>query len=70
MEVRNIIDWILSEGKEYVDARRLAKRFNITTHTAGRILKNLQKLGYLKIYKKRKGRFTIYRVGDSLDTHR
>ncbi|MEM0453838.1 MAG: HTH domain-containing protein [Sulfolobales archaeon] len=69
MELKKIIDWILSEGGEFIDARKLAKKFNITTHSAGRVLKNLQKLGYIKIYKKRRGRFTIYKLGDVAKQH-
>ncbi|MEM1710563.1 MAG: HTH domain-containing protein [Sulfolobales archaeon] len=48
-------------GEEFINARKLARKLNITTREAGRILKKLNDLGYLKIYRKRKGRFTIYR---------
>lgn len=62
MDLRKVIEWILSEGREYIDARKLAKKFNITTHSAGKVLRKMCKLGYVKIYKKRRGRFTIYKT--------
>lgn len=64
MDLKRVIDWMLSEGRDFIDARKLAKRFNITTHAAGRVLRRLHRLGYVEIYRKRRGRFTIYRVGN------
>lgn len=62
MSLSKIIEWILSTGRQFIDARKLAKKFNINTYTAGKILRELRKLGYIEVYRKRKGRFTIYRT--------
>ncbi len=63
MDLKKVVEWALSEGREFIDARKLAKKFNITTHSAGKILRKMYELGYVKIYKKRRGRFTIYKAG-------
>jgi Transcriptional regulator. len=60
--INDVIRWLSKHNVRFVNARRLAKQFNITTHLAGRILRELRKLGLVSIYKKRRGRFTIYIV--------
>lgn len=68
MDLKKVIEWVLSEGREFIDARKLAKKFNITTHAAGKILRKMCKSGYIKVYKKRRGRFTIYKANNSSST--
>lgn len=60
MDLDNVIKWLSS--RNYVDARRLAKAFNISSYRASKILSELRRLGYVSIYRRRRGRFWIYKV--------
>ncbi len=62
MNLSKVIEWLSSTGRQFIDARKLAKKFNINTYTAGKILKELHKLGYVEVYRRRRGRFIIYRA--------
>jgi len=62
ISMADIIKWIKRKKVKYVNARRIAKEFNTDPRLVGKILSYLSKLGALKLYKKRKGRFSIYQV--------
>jgi len=62
MDLKEVIIWLSKHDAKFINARRLAQQFNITTHLAGKILRELRKLGYVSVYRKRRGRFTIYKV--------
>ncbi|MCC6022591.1 MAG: Rrf2 family transcriptional regulator [Desulfurococcaceae archaeon] len=62
MDLKEVITWLSKHNSKFINARRLAHRFNITTHLAGKILRELRRLGYVSVYRKRRGRFTIYKI--------
>ena len=57
-----MLDWIKKSNKSFVNARKVAKKFKISTKAAGQVLRKLKEMGYLKIHSHRRGRFNIYRV--------
>jgi len=67
MDLRKIIEWFTSEKVVFIDARKLARKFNLGTHAAGQLLRKLSQLGYVKAYRKRRGRFTIYKVNNNFE---
>lgn len=62
INISDIIKWIKNKKLKFINARRIAKEFNTDPRLAGKILSYLSKLGVLKLYKKRKGRFSVYKV--------
>ncbi len=60
--LNDVIDWIAKERLTFINARRVAKAFNVNTKVAGHLLRKLRKLGYLKVYTKRRGRFIVYKI--------
>ena len=63
-DVEDVIEWLRVRRLRFINARRLAKAFKISSKSAGYILRKLCGLGYISIHKKRRGRFTIYKVND------
>lgn len=61
--VKKVLEW-LEEKKfvNYVNARRIARRFGIDSRRASYVLRHLAELGYVHLYKPRRGRFNIYKV--------
>ncbi len=57
-----VLDWIKKSNESFINARKVAKKFKISTKAAGQVLRKLKDMGYLKIHSHRKGRFNIYRV--------
>ncbi len=55
-----VFDWISS--RKYVDAKKLSRKFCISPHLASKMLKDLSEVGLIEVYKRRRGRFTVYRV--------
>jgi Transcriptional regulator. len=60
--INEVIRWLSKHNVRFINARRLAKYFDISPHLAGKVLSELRRLGLVSIYKKRRGRFTIYIV--------
>ena len=50
----------------FINARRLAKAFKMSTKRAGYLLRKLKESGYLKVHCKRRGRFIVYKVNLNL----
>ncbi len=63
-DIEDVVEWLRVRKLRFINARRLAKAFKISSKSAGYILKKLCELGYVSIHKKRRGRFTIYKVSD------
>ena len=57
-----MLDWIRKSNESFINARKVAKRFKISTKAAGQVLRKLKDMGYLKLHSRRRGRFNIYRV--------
>ena len=66
LDIKEVIDWIRKHRVRFINARRVAKNFRVSPKVAGYTLRKLKELGYLKVYNKRKGRFIIYKVSDTL----
>jgi len=64
--IDEVLDWLRSKKVRFVNARRLARAFKISSKSAGHVLRKLKELGYISIHKKRRGRFTIYKVNDTI----
>lgn len=65
MDLKDVVEWIKQKRLQFVNSRRLAKAFKISPKAAGHILKRLREAGYLRIHRKRKGRFIVYKVNIS-----
>ena len=63
---RNIAE-VLSRHN-YINARKLARELEVSTRSAGRILKLLEELGIVELYRRRRGRFWIYKVNKEVLT--
>jgi len=57
-----VLDWIKKSNESFINARKVAKKFKISTKAAGQVLRKLKEMGYLKIHSRRRGRFNIYKV--------
>ncbi|MCD6323537.1 MAG: hypothetical protein J7L55_00260 [Desulfurococcales archaeon] len=68
IDADDVLKWLRGRRDSFVNARKVAKAFKISTKAAGQILKELKERGYLKLHRRRKGRFNIYKVPRSLRT--
>jgi Mn-dependent DtxR family transcriptional regulator len=66
IDADDVLNWIRERKESFVNSRKVAKRFRISTKTAGQILKRLSEKGYLKLHRRRRGRFNIYKVRQSV----
>ena len=66
IDLDDIVDWLRRRKHSFVNARRVAKVFKISPKMAGYLLRRLKEEGYLKIHRKRRGRFIVYKVNKSL----
>jgi len=57
-----VLDWIKRSNESFINARKVARKFKISTKAAGHVLRKLKDMGYLKIHSYRRGRFNIYKV--------
>ncbi len=64
--LEEVIEWLRRKNIKFVNARRLAKAFKVSSKSAGHILRKLKEKGYVKIHKKRRGRFIVYKVNESV----
>ncbi len=62
IELNEVIEWLKKYSNAFINARKLARKLNVSSKVAGHILKQLKKEGYVEPYNKRRGRFTIYKV--------
>ena len=65
-ELDDVIEWLRRRGDVFVNARRLAKAFKMSTKKAGYVLRELKEKGYLKVHRRRRGRFIVYKVNVSI----
>ncbi len=66
IDADDVLNWIRDRKESFVNSRKVAKRFRISTKAAGQILKKLSEKGYLKLHRRRRGRFNIYKVRESV----
>jgi len=64
--LEDVVDWLKRKKIRFINARRLAKAFKISSKSAGHILRKLKENGYVSIHVKRRGRFTVYKVNESM----
>ena len=62
MDLKEVLAWIKKKKVHFVNARRVAKAFRVSPKVAGHALRKLKEAGYLKIHRKRRGRFIVYKV--------
>ncbi len=62
IDADDVLKWLRTRRDAFVNARKVAKAFKISTKTAGQLLRELKERGYLKLHRRRKGRFNIYKV--------
>ena len=62
IDPNDVLKWIRDKKEVYVNARKVARKFKISTKSAGHILRKLKEKGYLKLHSRRKGRFNVYKV--------
>ncbi len=65
-EIDDVLEWLRKRGDAFINARRLAKAFKMSTKRAGYLLRKLKESGYLKVHCKRRGRFIVYKVNLNL----
>jgi len=65
-EIDDVLEWLRKRGDVFINARRLAKAFKMSTKRAGYLLRKLKESGYLKVHCKRRGRFMVYKVNLNL----
>lgn len=65
-EIDDVLEWLRKRGDMFINARRLAKAFKMSTKRAGYLLRKLKESGYLKVHCKRRGRFIVYKVNLNL----
>jgi DNA-binding protein len=65
-EIDDVLEWLRKRGDVFINARRLAKAFKMSTKRAGYLLRKLKESGYLKVHCKRRGRFIVYKVNLNL----
>ncbi|PUA33599.1 MAG: hypothetical protein B7O98_04060 [Zestosphaera tikiterensis] len=62
IELNEVIEWLKRYSGSFINARKLARKLNVSSKVAGHVLKQLRREGYVELYNKRRGRFTIYKV--------
>ena len=62
IDTNDVLMWLKKRKECFVNARKVAKKFKISTKMAGHILSKLKQEGYLNIHIKRRGRFIVYKV--------
>ncbi len=65
-ELDDVIEWLRKRRESFINARRLARAFKVSTKKAGYMLRKLKESGYLKVHRKRRGRFIVYKVNLNL----
>ncbi len=66
LDIKDVIEWIRRRRIRFINARRVARNFKVSPKVAGYTLRRLKELGYLKVYNRRKGRFIVYKVSDTV----
>ncbi|MCD6278493.1 MAG: hypothetical protein J7J11_02310 [Desulfurococcales archaeon] len=64
LDIKDVIEWIRKQRLRFINARRVARNFKVSSKVAGYTLRKLRDLGYLKVYNRRKGRFIVYKVSE------
>lgn len=58
----DVVEWLRTYGSSFINARKISRKFNVNSKVAAHILKQLRVKGYVILYRKRRGRFNIYKV--------
>lgn len=61
----DVIEWLRTYGSSFINARKISRKFNVNSKVAAHILKQLRIKGYVVLYRRRRGRFNIYKVNKS-----
>ncbi|MEO3993617.1 MAG: hypothetical protein QN229_04900 [Desulfurococcaceae archaeon TW002] len=61
----DVVEWLKTYGSSFINARKISRKFNVNSKVAAHILKQLRIKGYVVLYRKRRGRFNIYKVNKS-----
>lgn len=65
IHVDEVVEWLRRYGGSFVNARKLSRKFNVNSKVAAHLLKQLNAEGYVNLYRRRRGRFNIYKVNKS-----
>jgi hypothetical protein len=58
----DVIEWLRTYSSSFINARKISRKFNVNSKVAAHILKQLKIKGYIVLYRRRRGRFNIYKV--------
>lgn len=58
----DVVEWLRTYSSSFINARKISRKFNVNSKVAAHILKQLKIKGYVVLYRKRRGRFNIYKV--------
>ncbi|MFN3268206.1 MAG: hypothetical protein ACK416_02985 [Zestosphaera sp.] len=58
----DVIEWLKTYGSSFINARKISRKFSVNSKVAAHILKQLRIKGYVVLYRRRRGRFNIYKV--------
>jgi len=58
----DVIEWLRTYSSSFINARKISRKFNVNSKVAAHILKQLKIKGYIALYRRRRGRFNIYKV--------
>lgn len=61
----DVIEWLRTYGSSFINARKISRKFNVNSKVAAHILKQLKTRGYVVLYRRRRGRFNIYKINKS-----
>lgn len=65
IHVDEVVEWLRRYGGSFVNARKLSRKFNVNSKVAAHMLKQLNARGYINLYRRRRGRFNIYKINKS-----
>lgn len=60
--IDEVVEWLRRYSGSFINARKLSRKLNINSKVAAHLLRQLNVRGYIVLYRRRKGRFNIYRV--------
>ncbi len=60
--IDEVVEWLRKYSCSFINARKLSRKLNVNSKVAAHLLRQLNVRGYIVLYRRRKGRFNIYRV--------
>jgi len=57
-----VVEWLRNYGSSFINVRKISRKFGVDSKVAAHILKKLRVEGYVILYRRRRGRFNIYKV--------